>query len=46
MVDQNEMHGTYLIVSCTLHQEGTVIEFLTLVDYSATSEAFLDKDNA
>jgi hypothetical protein len=46
MVGQNVMDGNYLIVMCTLHEEGNMIKSHTLIDRSATSYAFVDKDYA
>jgi hypothetical protein len=45
IVDQNEMDGNPLIVSCTLHDQGNVIKLYALIDYGTTGYAFIDEDN-
>jgi hypothetical protein len=46
IVDQNEMDGHYLIVKCTLHNQGNVIKSHALIDYGVTGNTFIDEDSA
>jgi predicted aspartyl protease len=46
IVDQNLMDGYHLIVTCTLHNQGNVIKFQTLIECGATGYAFIDEDYA
>jgi hypothetical protein len=46
IVDENEMDGNHLIVTCTLHDQENVIECHALIDCDATGYAFIDEDKA
>jgi hypothetical protein len=46
IVDQNEMDGHHLIVTCTLYDQENMIKSHTLIDYGATRFTFLDKGKA
>jgi predicted aspartyl protease len=40
------MDGNHLIVTCTLHDQGNVIKYHTLIDCGTTGYAFIDEDYA
>jgi hypothetical protein len=42
-VDQNEMDGNHIIITCTLHNQENVIKSHALIDCGATSFAFIDE---
>jgi hypothetical protein len=46
IVDQNEIDGNHLIVTCTLHDQENMIKSHVLIDYGTTSYAFIDEDHA
>ena len=46
LVDPNEMDGTHMIVTCSLHDNSNVIKSHALIDCGATGYAFIDEDFA
>jgi hypothetical protein len=43
-VDQNEMDGNHLIVTCTLHDQGNVMKSHALIDCGMTCYVFIDEN--
>ena len=46
LVDPNEMDGTHMIVTCSLHDNSNVIKSHPLIDCGETGYAFIDEDFA
>jgi hypothetical protein len=44
IVDHNDIDGNHLIVTCTLHNQGNIINAHVLIDCGTASYAFIDED--